>query len=168
MRTIGICVIFALFIGVVSAIDNAPLAQGACFLNEIILPNDSAWTKAGDLEVQLTTSSTQISKKHTTLPVYVWFRNPTDHPVSHKCIAGDYCPHGNLRVTGPNGETILRGDCRKKHLMEEVKLIPKQVRGFSCDAFNQWCFRREDMGELTPGIYLLEFMGAKLIVTVGK
>ena len=68
-------------------------------------------------------------------------------------------------MTGPKGEEVLGGQCLEKHAMQKILLNPGQVRGFVCDAFSQCCYRKP-AGDLAPGKYLLEFMGAKASVVV--
>jgi len=135
--------------------------------NEVRLPDPDGWHRTGACEVQLTPSSERIAKTDKSLPVTVWFRNPTEKLAAVRCIAGhSFNPHGRLRVTGPKGKEILGGECLKKHAMQQILLNPGQVRGFICDAFSQCCYRKP-AGDLTPGRYLLEFMGAKSSVELG-
>jgi hypothetical protein len=46
----------------------------------------------------------------------------------------------------------------KKHDTEEIVFRPGEVRGFLCNAFDQWCYRRKD-GKLAAGIYTVRLAG---------
>lgn len=124
-----------------------------------VKPHDNHWGKEYQgLEQQISVLRPRLTVTDTSLPVIVWFRNPSKEARSLRTIQPLFTPHHDIEVLGPDGSSIITGECLKKHVMAEVPFQPGQVRGFSCDAFDQWCYHRKP-GKLTPGKYTVRVAG---------
>lgn len=124
-----------------------------------VKPNDNYWGKEfNGLQQQVTVLRPSLRSSDTSLPVIIWFRNPSKEIRTLRTIQPLFTPHHDIDVLGPDGTSIIEGECFKKHVIVEVPFQPGQVRGFWCDAFNQWCYRRK-AGHLAPGRYTVRVAG---------
>ena len=132
--------------------------------NEIPFPNDELWVEHEGLEYQLTTSTPILLTTANSFVFYLWIRNSSIETKNVRVVSHPkFLTHFDLVITSESGESMMIGECLKKHDFKRVAFAPGQMRGFRLDAFEGWCRRLERLPKI-PSSFTLNYRGAKLVV----